>query len=557
MTDFFRALTQAGPVRLIAAFAITGLVAAALLGLVFRSNVQDKALLYSGLDLGEAAEIASRLDAQGVKYDLRGDGSSIFVPRDRVAGIRLQLSEQGLPSRGSVGYEIFDKQDALGSTSFVQNVNRVRALQGELERTIQSIDGVTAARVLLVLPERRLFEQSKDEPSASIKVTLARQELTSDQVRAIRNLAASAVPGLSVNRVTIADQRGRLLAAGAEGEDGAGGAAAADERKGSYEERLRRTLTELVESVTGPDSARVQVSADLDFSRVTENRETFDPEGQVVRSTTVSEEQANNETREDRDAATAGANVPDGAAQNPDAPTESEVANRTSETTNYEISRTTRVEVQDGGRVKKLSVAVAVDYAQTPPPEAGGQPAFAPISAEDLQKITALVRSGMGFDESRGDALEVVNVRFARAALDGPEEAAGPAFTFDRSDLFRAIELGVFVVTALALILFVLRPLVKSVLSPAGPRLAALAGPSALALGGLPAGVAAYEPPPPSALPGAITPPPAGETLDEKIDVARIQGQVRASSVKRISEVVESHPEQSVAIIRQWLHEGV
>lgn len=132
MTDFFRALTQAGPVRLIAAFAITGLVAAALLGLVFRSNVQDKALLYSGLDLGEAAEIASRLDAQGVKYDLRGDGSSIFVPRDRVAGIRLQLSEQGLPSRGSVGYEIFDKQDALGSTSFVQNVNRVRALQGEL-----------------------------------------------------------------------------------------------------------------------------------------------------------------------------------------------------------------------------------------------------------------------------------------------------------------------------------------------------------------------------------------------------------------------------------------
>lgn len=557
MNEFFKALTQAGPIRLIAAFAITGLVAAALLGLVFRSNVQDKALLYSGLDLGEAAEIASRLDAQGVKYDLRGDGSSIFVPRDRVASIRLQLSEQGLPSRGSVGYEIFDKQDALGSTSFVQNVNRVRALQGELERTIQSIDGVTAARVLLVLPERRLFEQSKDEPSASIKVTLARQELTADQVRAIRNLTASAVPGLSVNRVTIADQRGRLLAAGAEGADGAAGAAAADERKGAYEERLRRTLTELVESVTGPDSARVQVSADLDFSRVTENREIFDPEGQVVRSTTVSEEQANNQTREERDAATAGANVPDGAARNPDAPTESEVANRTSETTNYEISRTTRVEVQDGGRVKKLSVAVAVDYARTPPPAAGGPPAFAPIGAEDLQKITALVRSGMGFDEARGDALEVVNVRFARADLDGPAEPAGTPFTFDRGDLFRAIELGVFVLTALALILFVLRPLVKSVLSPAGPRLAALGGHSGIALGGLPVGVEAYAPPPPAALPGAIAPPPVGETLDEKIDVARIQGQVRASSVKRISEVVESHPEQSVAIIRQWLHEGV
>lgn len=569
--NFFNALFSAGPVRLIAAFAITGLVAAALLGLVFRSNSQDKALLYSGLDLGEAAEIASRLDTQGIKYELRGDGSAVFVPRAQVAAIRLRLSQDGLPSRGSVGYEIFDKQDALGSTSFVQNVNRIRALQGELERTIQSLDGVSAAKVLLVIPERRLFEQSKDQPSASIKVTLARAELTADQVRAIRNLVASAVPGLAINRVTIADQRGKLLAAGAEGDESGGGAAAADAREIQFEERLKKTLTDLVESVTGPGSARVQVAADLDLARVTKNSETYDPDGQVVRSTTTTDEQSTSQDQNARQGATAAANVPDGTAQGAAAGADSDASRRTEETTNYEISKTIQTEVQDGGQVKRLSVAVAVDYNEVPgaapppaqpgkkagkkaPAVAAAPPTFEPRSAEDIQKITALVRSGMGFDAQRGDTLEVVNVQFARAPLI-PDEPKKVPISFNQNDIFRAVELGIFTLTALTLIFFVIRPLVTSVVRGGPIGRPGLAG-GGLALAGLPQH-ANYDSglPPPAGLP-SVGGAPETETLDDKIDVARVQGQVRASSVKRISEVVESQPDQSVAIIRQWLHEG-
>ncbi|MGE0830340.1 MAG: flagellar basal-body MS-ring/collar protein FliF, partial [Hyphomonadaceae bacterium] len=240
-------LLKAGPTRLFAALGVTAIVTAGLFALLFRMGGEEKALLFSGIDMREAGQISSQLDTAGIKYDLRGDGTSIYVERSKVLSARLMLSEHGLPSRGSVGYEIFDNPDALGQTQFQQNVNRLRALEGELARTIASLDGVDSARVHLVLPERQLFERDAEQPSASIVLKLRRDPLTPSQVRAVRNLVASATPGLTANRVTILDDTGRLLAAAASGDSAEAAGEGVDARQAAQEERIRNTVSDIVE----------------------------------------------------------------------------------------------------------------------------------------------------------------------------------------------------------------------------------------------------------------------------------------------------------------------
>ncbi len=170
-------------------------------------------LLYANLDLKEAGQITQALDQSGVKYEVKGDGSTIMVPRDKVAATRIMLSTKGMPTSGSVGYEIFDTASPLGQTDFIQNLNRQRALEGELARTIRSLQGVNTARVHLVLPRRQLFENEGESPSASIVIGVGMHSLGADQVAAVRNLIAGAVPNLKPDRVTVVDERGKLLPA--------------------------------------------------------------------------------------------------------------------------------------------------------------------------------------------------------------------------------------------------------------------------------------------------------------------------------------------------------
>src|SRR5437763_14346830 len=220
-------------------------------------------------------------------------GAIVMVPRDKMTRTRMKLAEGGLPKGGGVGYEIFDKSDTLGATSFVQNINHLRALEGELARTIKAIDRVQAARVHLVLPERPLFSRDKVEPSASI-VLRVRGALESSQVRAIRHLVASAVNGLKPQRVSVVDEAGNLLADGAAtGPDTAVGGLG-QERQANFERRLKDQIESIVSSVVGPGRARVQLSAEFDFNRITETFDKFDPEGRVVRSSQTREESSAN-----------------------------------------------------------------------------------------------------------------------------------------------------------------------------------------------------------------------------------------------------------------------
>ena len=532
--------------RLIAILGGAAGVAAALAAIAMHMGNPPKALLYSNLDLKEASQITSTLDQSGVKYEIKGDGSTIFVDRDKVASTRLLLSGKGLPTSGSVGYELFDNAPPLGQTDFVQNLNRQRALEGELARTIRSLQGVTSARVHLVLPRRQLFEDEAEQPSASVVVGAVRTP-SAEEVRSIRNLVASATPNLKPERVTVVDDKGKMLAGG---DDASMADAAANEQRASAEDRIRKTVKDLVEGVVGPGKARVTVSADVDLSRVTLQEDKFDPDGQVVRSTqTVEENAKDSKAGENGGATSAAANVPAGAAA-PAGGQDGSQSGRTEETTNYEISHSTRTQVTEPGEIKRLSVAVAVDGATSY--DKHGKATYAPRTAEEMQRIESLVRSAVGFNQGRGDQVTVVNVRFTHDEDGQGVSATNPLMDFEKNDVLRGVELVILLIVAVLVIFFIARPLLKGA-EGGGMGMPMLAG--AGASGGsmeMPNPTLTMASGEPLALPSASTQP----DVDQRIDIAKIEGQVKVSSVKRVSEFVEKHPDESISILRNWLHES-
>lgn len=395
-----------------------------------------------------------------------------------------------------------------------------------------------------MLPERQLFQRETEQPSASIVLHLRRDALSPDQVRAIRNLVASATPGLTSNRVTILDETGRLLAA-ASTPDGAV-ADGVQAEQAAIEERIRQTVTDIVEGVVGPGNARVQVNAEMDFNRISETSEHYDPEGRVVRSTQTTE--GNSSSQERAQGSTAGANVPDAnSTASQSGPQNSDA--QSSETVNYEISHTTRTEVSEGGRIKKLSVAVAVDGTRAPA-QGNAAPRYTPRTAEEMQRLTALVRSAVGFNEQRGDQVEVVNVQFARNAPEGAEAKAAGLLDTTHFDLMRIIEIVAALIASLAFVFFVLRPLIGGLVRGGAPS----AGTQAL--GGAAAATVPALPAPPGGG-GATSLASLMPPEDDSIDIAQIQGRVRASSVKKVAEVVDKHPDESIQIIRGWLNNAM
>ncbi|WP_082765383.1 MULTISPECIES: flagellar basal-body MS-ring/collar protein FliF [unclassified Phenylobacterium] len=552
MNQFVGMLQRFGIGRLAAILGI-GAGLAAVLAAVFMNLGQPKALLYSNLDLKEAGSITAALDQAGVKYEVKGDGSTIMVPRDEVASTRLMLSSKGLPTAGSVGYEIFDEANALGQTDFVQQLNRQRALEGELSRTILSLDGINSARVHLVLPKRQLFEEEAEQPSASVTIGVGGRAPSAEQVRALQNLVAGAVPNMKPDRVTVVDQHAKTLSGGETGT-----AAEADGRKSEVEQRIAKQVKNLVEGMVGAGKARVNVTADLELARVTVQQETFDPDGQVIRSESTTEENARENDRSGSGQASVAANIP--GAPGDDENSNTSASGRTDSTTNYEISKTVRTEVQEPGTVKRLSVAVAVDGA-TAAGKDGKPGEYTPRSAEEMQRIEQLVRTAVGYNQERGDQVSVINVKFPTVDEGAGVVASSPLMGFDKNDIMRAVELGVLALVGVLMIFFVARPLLSggggkkgaagamggggALVGPAGQITRVMVTPD-----GQPMQIGADGSQ--LALPG---PGGGGDDAHARIDMARVDGQVRASAVKKVSEFVERHPDESVAILRSWLHE--
>lgn len=530
-----------------ARIAAMGAVTAVLIGffalVIVRVSTPAMAPLFTELTLDDSARIVKELDTQGINYELRAEGSTILVPKPDVTRLRMKLAETGMPRGGSVGYEIFDKSDALGTTSFVQNVNHLRALEGELARTIRSIDRVASARVHLVIPERQLFARDKQDPSAAIVLKL-RGQLDAGQVRAIRHLIASAVRGLKPERISIVNEQGKLLADGS-GNEADPIASGLDDRHAAFEKRLKDQIESIISNVVGPGRARVQVAAEVDYSRIQQTSDTYDPESRVARSTQTREESTG--TANNEQGVTVGNEIPiaanqRGAQPQPAAPAPRDQSKKSEEIVNYEISRTTRSETTEAGRVKRISVAVLVDGNYTRSDK--GEMTYQPRSKEELDRITALVRSAIGFEQKRGDQVEVVNLRFADAPIvPAISEEAGffSSLRFTTDDIFQGVQILVIFLLSGLVLLFVIRPLVRRIITPdEGTRALAPAAPAAAPVAEGAAELALPRPDNPAA---------------RLIEVAQIQGEVQAKSIQKVGELADRNPHETVSIIRQWMHE--
>ena len=518
-----------------------------------RVTAPQMSLLYGDLDTADSSQMVAKLEGMNVPFEIRGNGSQVLVPDDQVARLRLSMAAEGLPAGGSIGYEIFDRGDTLGTTSFVQNINRLRALEGELARTISSIDRVAAARVHLVLPERELFSRNRREPSASIVLKMrGGNRLESGQISAVQHLVAAAIPDLKPGRISIIDGKGTLLARGAESGDGGGTTGVVEEFRLKYEQRLKNAIEKLLAKTVGEESVRAQVSADLDYDRITTNTEIFDPDGQVVRSTQTVSEAASSSESDGNQPVTVKGNLPESKGGSGDGSNVSSNRNdRNEETVNFEISKTITTKITEAGVVKRLSVAVLVDGNYQ---GEGENRTYQPRPPEELEQLATLARSAVGYVESRGDVVELVNLRFAPASVfELPIEEA--AFLgLGKDDYFKIAEIIIFGIVALLVVLLVLRPLVSRALSIAQAQAEAVAAARTAQIEAERAQQAAL-----SAPKGADGQPLSLDAEEEDpesmIDMAQVEGRVRASSVKKIGDIVDKHPEEALAIMRNWLYQ--
>ncbi|AWU96677.1 flagellar basal-body MS-ring/collar protein FliF [Azospirillum ramasamyi] len=551
MNNLLQTLRNLGPARLAAIGGVGLLLIGFFVYLTTRLSSPEMELLYAELQQTEAAAIAKKLEEAKVPFTVDKTGTKIMVPADQVGPMRMRMAAQGLPSGGSVGYELFDKGEGFGATSFMQNINHLRALEGEMARTVQTLNGVQNARVHLVLPKRELFARQQNPATASVFLKLRPgAQLSRENIQAIQQLIAASVPNLDPNRISIVDDKGSLLARGTGSDTAEAMLASAEEKKQAYEGRLARTIEDLLGRTLGYGKVRAEVSADLDFDRITTQSEIFDPESQVVRSTQTVTESNESSDRDPLAPVTVDQNLPTSQASSSASPLSSNKSNRNEETINYEITKTTKSHVREAGTVRRLSVAVLVDGTYQTSRDA--PPAYQPRSEQEIESIKALVRSAVGLDAVRGDSLEVINMRFWSPEDDvqKPEELF---MGMTKDDLFRIAEMVVLGIVAVLIILLVIRPLISRAFEKAEMQEEDEMDRLLTDQAGMPAALAA----PTGALAQdlALEAAQADEELEQMIDINRVEGRVRASSLRKVGEIVDKHPEEAVSILRNWLYQ--
>jgi flagellar M-ring protein FliF len=547
--SFLQTLRGLGTARLAGIGAAVLVTIGAIIFFASQWSSPNMALLYSDLSPSDGGAIVQQLDQQKIPYKASPDGTRIEVPADQVGRLRMMLAQQGMPSGGSVGNEIFNQPEGLGTTAFMQNVQQLRAKEGELVRSIQTLQPVMNARVHLVLPKRELFARQAQTPTAGVVLKLRPgTQLSKEQVLAIQTLVAAAVPQMEPANVSIIDDKGKLLSRNARADSPEAMAATAEERRLAREQELTATIEELVGRSVGHGKVQARVSVEMDFDRVTTNSEIYDPDSQVARGTQSVTENSESKNQDGVDPVTVAANLPNGDANNAATGGSSEKKSRTEETTNYEINKTVKVHERETGLIRRLSVAVLVDGNYTTAED--GTRTYQPRSQEELAQLQRLVQSAVGVDSSRGDVVEVVNMQFARP----DDELAGMDETIlgiPKEDVLRIAETLILAIVAILVILLVIKPLITRALDRTpqleeepdllsdGSGMPQLAGPGGGAL----------------ARELAMEAAQANEELEQMIDINRVDGRVRASSLRKVGEIVEKHPEEAVSIIRNWLYQ--
>jgi flagellar M-ring protein FliF len=541
--DGFRAL---GPARLMA-LGVVGLGMLVLLGLlaVRGGAPAQQALLYADLDLREASQMAEALDRAHIPHQELGSGDRISVASGDVARARMLLAKDGLPSGGSIGYEIFDRGDSLTATQFQQDINETRAMEGELARSIRMLQGVRNVRVHLVLPKRQPFSRDVVAAQASVVLTMAGAgRLDPQGVQAVLNLVAAAVPGLKPSGIAIIDSRGTLLARAGQPTSEEEVVQTGEELHRATELRLSHAVEEMLEQSLGQGHVRAEAAVTMNYQRSNETSESYNPDQQVVRSTQTSTDKSNS-TEGEKNVSVAN-NLPNADAA---ATQNGSKEDKQDETTNYEIGKTVRTLVNEQPQIARISLAVMVDGNVVP--DKDGKPVWTERNADDLARIKRLVESAIGYDAKRGDTVEVESMRFALADETAQAAPGGLlSLGLEKADFMGLAQSGILAVVVLLALVFVLRPMALR-LSAVTPQ-SMLGGGDALLVG--PDGVAISLPGTSASAGTAMI--AAGRAMlaeDSMVSMQNVEGQLRASAMKKLADLVEQHPEASLSIMRSWM----
>ena len=515
--------------------AIAGGIVAALalaIGLSLYLTKPEFKVLYSNLGPEDASSVVKALQAEKIQYRLTDNGSTIMIPAEKVYDQRIKIAGEGALVGQGIGFEIFDKVK-VGQTDFVQKINYTRALQGELARTISEFPSVESARVHLVMPQRSLFVEERQSPSASVVLKLTRPNQKPDQkeINAILNMMVMAVEGLDKNHVSITDNGGKVLYEPQE--DNLTGISSTQlEHRQQVQNSLEKRIEEMLQPIFGPGRVIAKVNADIDFSQKTIRREIFDPEKTVVRS-----EQRSEETQQGRANLEAGAPDANFRGDGITGSVSHQNGNRETRTTNYEINREEQQIVANVGDLRRLTVAVIIDgsYEKTE-----GAWSFVPRKPEELERVRQLVSNAVGLNAERGDSLEV-----SSAPFNDSEPPHEPNFAEMLADY--AERLGKPLLNALLAFLFlmlVVRPVVLALIRPKVE-----AGEMVEGLEGLPSAeeqLALYE---------ALE--EANRTDEEEIEAGDEDEELVFKDIEAIKAHIfslsDNHMEQVVTLVRGWM----
>ena len=522
-------LKQIGTRRMYMMGGVAVAMLAALTFLAFRGSTAEMGYLYTDLDPSAAQSISQKLSAQNVPFRISGDGTAIMAPTEQLAQLRMSMA--GEQVGGKIGYDVLDSASPFGLSSSREKMDETRAIEGELARSVGTLEAVSSARVHIVMPERAVFAEGGRKATAGVTVR-TRGRLSPENVQAIRYLVSASVPELAPESVSIVDQTGRLLARA--GDAGAATNAETDELQQTMEEKLRAQIESLVEPIVGAGKVRAEVSATIDRDSRREESQTFDPDKQVISHQTSVE---SGDQSQEGNAAAQGASVSTQLPGNAPAPsgsgsdTRASNSKQTSEDTTYDNTRTNAVVVRQPGTLKRLTVAVMIDSGAKPLP------------AAQVQRLTTLVQNAVGYDAQRGDSVAIENMPFAQ-----PEEVA-PLGNFlsslPKDQIFNLLKL----VVIGAIGLFALK------------MMRTRGGGADLSEGAMQEQTLLGRILPPALTGGtAMAALPSGdgvshmEHLDQEIALAQVEGGIKASSLRRIGETITANPAESISVIRQWMN---
>jgi flagellar M-ring protein FliF len=505
-----------------------------LLGFLFTFlNEPNYSVLHTNLAEDDASRVIDFLVAEKIQYKIEDNGRTISVPNDKVYEARLQMAGKGIISSGIVGYEIFDKS-TMGMSEFMQKLNFKRALEGELSRTIIQQDGVDAARVHIVFPQKSIFKEEQKDPTASVVLQLSRS-LTKENINSVVNLVSSSVEGLAKGKVTVLDTQGNLLSNQYEEDEFGISTGRQYEIKQSVEKYLARKAQTMLDNVLGYGNSMIQIDAELNFDLVEKTMQSYDPNSQVA----ISEQTIKNET--------SGSNMVDSSAQ---------VSKNT--TTNYEISKTIEKVVQGTGNLKRLTIAAVINDIPSTVTENGEiKKAYEPRSQEQLQKLETLIKNAVGLKTERGDQFSIVNIPFETNQVEDltVPPAGGMDQLLDFNNIDKLMNLGL-VLAAIIVSLFLLKGLMNKLKNEKiviGTVNSGGVGTPDLALAGdmqktLESSVAN------TALNNAMSKKKLfqiGDLEDEISDEALL----KQSQQEKISNYVQKNPVEAAKLINSWLHE--